>query len=114
MRRTWMRVPFGIIVAAAASFALARLFAGSELGTVLPLAFIVVLVGLSRRYGASVGVVGSLLCAVIFAHYLFEPTGTWRVEDLVARRNLLWMVVGTIALSYLFAPSDQQHDRSQH
>ena len=57
----------------------------------------------------TVAVIGSLLCAFIFAHWLFEPTGSWRVEDFAARRSLLWMVVGTIVLSYLFAPGPQKY-----
>jgi len=108
----FFRLPFGILVAAAASFGVAQLFAGSPLSRVLPLLFIVVLCLLARFYGILVGVIGSILCALIFAHFMFNPTGSWHVEDAVARRNLLWMVVGSIALSYLFAPSGSPHHRS--
>jgi K+-sensing histidine kinase KdpD len=89
-------------------FASVRLFAGSAISHILPLLFTVVLFALSRRYGMAVAVVGSPLCAFIFAHWLFAPTGSWHVDSFAARQSLLWMVVGTIALSYLFAPPGSQ------
>jgi K+-sensing histidine kinase KdpD len=98
----------GIALAAALGFAAAYLFAGSGISNTVPLFFVAVLFALSRRYGMAVAVVGSLLCAFIFAHWLFAPTGNWHVDSFAARRNLLWMVLGTIALSYLFAPSGSQ------
>ena len=104
-----LRVLLGVLMAGGASLLLAYVFAGSEQRTFLPLAFIVVLFALSRYYGMPVAIIGSLLCALIFALTLFHPTGSWRVEDFAARRNLLWMVVGTVALSYLFAPFRTKH-----
>jgi K+-sensing histidine kinase KdpD len=95
----------GVVLAVALGSASAYLFANSDIRRTLPLLFIGVLFVLSRRYGMAVAVVGSLLCAFIFAYWLYEPTGSWRVADLAARRNLLWMVLGAIILSYLFAPS---------
>ena len=103
-----LRVAFGILLTALASFGAAQLFAGTQLSTVLPLAFIAVLFGLARICGMPVAVVGSLICAFIFAHWLFAPTGSWHVENLAARQSLLWMVVGTIAISLLFDPSGRE------
>jgi K+-sensing histidine kinase KdpD len=104
--RSW-RVPLGILLVGVASFASARLFAGTEVRSVLPLAFIAVLFALGRRYGTAVASVGSLLCAVIFAHWLYDPVGSWHVDARVDRLNLLWMVMGAIALSNLFAPTQK-------
>ena len=103
-----LRVAFGILLTALASFGAAHLFAGTQLSTVLPLAFIAVLFGLARICGMPVAVVGSLICAFIFAHWLFAPTGTWHVENLAARQSLLWMVVGSIAISLLFDPAGKE------
>ena len=99
---------FGTLLAAAAAYGSARIFARTEMMELLPLAFIAVLYGLSWRYGLGVAVLGSLACALIFAHFLFEPLGSLQVDSMVARRNLLWMVVGAISLSYLFVPSRWQ------
>jgi K+-sensing histidine kinase KdpD len=54
-----------------------------------------------------VGVLGSLLSALIFAHMLFQPLGSWHIQDVAARQNLAWMVLASVALSYLFAPSSR-------
>jgi K+-sensing histidine kinase KdpD len=102
------RVLVGVMLAVTASFVSAKAFAGSELGNALPLWFILVLFLLARRYGFAVGVIGSLLCAFVFAHFLFDPTGSWHVQDEAARRNLLWMIVGAITVSYLLTPSGSE------
>jgi len=95
----------GIALTMALAFMAARLFAGSRVSSVLPLVFIGILFALGRRYGSGVAVLGSVLSAFVFAHSLFDPLGHWHVQDAIARRNLLWMVMGTVALSYLFLPS---------
>jgi K+-sensing histidine kinase KdpD len=96
----------GVLLAAGAAYGLARLFAGHDAKVFLPLWFVAVLVVLAIRYGLAVGVVGSLLSAAIFAVTLFSPTGSLWINDVGARRNLAWMVLGGIVLSYLFAPAD--------
>jgi K+-sensing histidine kinase KdpD len=101
-----------VLLALAASFGLAWLFAGTKGSTAVPLWFIVVLYALARRYGFAVGVIGSLLCAFVFAHFLFDPTGNWHVEDVAARRNLVWMIAGATAVSYLLAPPSSQRKGS--
>jgi K+-sensing histidine kinase KdpD len=95
-----------VLIASAAAYGLARLFAGDDLKVFLPLWFVAVLVVLALRYGIAVGVIGSLLSAAIFATTLFKPVGSLWISDLAARQNLAWMVLAGVALSYLFAPSD--------
>jgi len=99
-----IRMLIGVLLALIASLLSARAFAGTAISTALPLWFILVLFALAWRYGFAAGVIGSLVCAFVFAHFLFDPTGNWHVQDEAARRNLLWMVVGAIAMSYLLAP----------
>ena len=103
-----LRVAFGILLASLASFGAAQLFAGTKLSTALPFAFIAVLFVLARLCGMPVAVVGSLICAFIFAHWLFTPTSNWHVDDSTARQSLLWMVMGTIAISFLFVPPERE------
>jgi K+-sensing histidine kinase KdpD len=91
-----------------ASFLSARAFVGTAMSTALPLWFILVLLFLAWRYGVAAGVIGSLVCAFVFAHFLFDPTGSWHVQDEVARRNLLWMVLGAVAMSYLLVPPQSE------
>ena len=106
------RVLTGIVLALAASLISVRIFAGTDARTAVPLWFILVLYVLAWRYGFAAGVIGSLLCAFVFAHFLFDPTRSWHVEDAAARKSLLWMVVGTTAISYLLTPPDSQQKGS--
>lgn len=101
-----------MLIAAGAAYSLAWLFAGHDIKVVLPLWFVAVLVVLGLRYGIAVGVIGSLLSAAIFATMLFSPLGSFRVTDRAARQNLAWMVLGGVALSYLFAPSSSARRKS--
>lgn len=96
---------FGIVLAVAAAVSSGYAFSGRDLRVLLPLGFVAVLFLLALRYGIVVGVLGSVLSALIFAHMLFQPVGSWRIENQVARQNLAWMILGGVALSYLFAPS---------
>ncbi len=105
------RLAVGLAIALLASWALAQVFAGSASSTVVPLWFIAVLYLLARRFGVAVGIVGSLMCAGVFAHFLFNPTGSFLVQDTAARQSLLWMVVGTIVTSYLLVPSRSEDNR---
>ena len=106
------RVLTGVVLALAASLISVRIFAGTDARTAVPLWFILVLYVLAWRYGFAAGVIGSLLCAFVFAHFLFDPTGSWHVEDAAARKSLLWMVVGTTAISYLLTPQSSQRKGS--
>ena len=90
----------------------AHAFAGTDASTAVPLWFIAVLCVLAWRYGFVAAAIGSLLCAFVFAHYMFDPTGSWHVEDVAARKNLLWMVVGALAISYLLTPPSSERKGS--
>lgn len=67
-----IRAAIGVLVATAAAYGLARLFAGHDVKVFLPLWFVAVLLVLALRYGIAVGVIGSLLSAAIFA---LQPAG---------------------------------------
>lgn len=100
-----LRTLVGVLLSVAAACGAAALFAGKDVRVFLPLWFIAVLFILAMRYGLMVGIFGSLAAALIFAHMLFDPIGSWRISSHVARQNLAWMVLGGVVLSYLFAPS---------
>lgn len=52
--------------------------------------------------------VGSTLSALIFAFFLYPPTGDLLVNNMAARMNLAWLVLGGMACSYLIAPDGRQ------
>ncbi len=112
MRNALIHPAVGILLCLGVSLGLAFLFAGKPISTALPLAFIGVLYLLTWRYGVAVGAIGSLLSAFIFAHFMFDPTGSWHVADAAARRNLFWMVLGGISIPYLLTSRGKTHPRS--
>jgi K+-sensing histidine kinase KdpD len=71
---------------------------------VLPFAFVLVIVAIAARYGVMVGILGSIGSALIFAHLLYSPFNSFRVDDVTARASLAWMVLGGIAIPYLLIP----------
>jgi K+-sensing histidine kinase KdpD len=94
----------GTLLSAVFASVLTLLFHRSTFRALLPLAFVVVLVLLSRHFGVSVSLTGSLSAAIIFAIFLFPPLGSTRVENVHARMNLGWMVLCAVAVSYLLYP----------
>jgi len=51
-----------------------------------------------------VGILGSITSAVIFAHLLYAPLHSIRVDDTAARASLAWMILAGIAIPYLVLP----------
>ena len=101
----------GLVICAAAAAIASRLFAHSEWRTLVPWVFVIVLVALAAIYGTAVGVIGSVVAALIFAYWLYAPVGAMHVGDTAARNSLAWMIVGGVALSYLLAPGFHNRDR---
>lgn len=83
----------------------ATVLAGSHQWRIfVPLAFTFVLLLISLIFGARAGIAGTVLAAVIFAAFLFQPLGNLGVGDSSARTNIAWMLLIGISFSFLFAP----------
>lgn len=106
-----VRVGIGVLLSAAAAMAASLLFATQPWRVFVPLAFVAVLVVLASRYGLAVAVIGSALTAIIFSHFLFSPLGSVRVESSAAKTNLAWMILTSIAVSFLLFPSHRANKR---
>jgi len=115
MRNTLERYPvaIGVALSAVAALSVALLFARVSRSATLPLIFAVVQVAIAARFGVKVSVLGSLSAAAIFASILYSPTGSLAVENPAARANLAWMVLVSIALSYLLLP-DKENPKGPH
>lgn len=100
-----LNVIFGTALSALVAVAASLFFARSSWRGLLPLAFVAVLVLLAGRFGVTVSLTGSIIAALIFSLMLFTPIGSTRIESDSARSSLGWMIVGSVALSYLFYPS---------
>lgn len=96
-----LRTAEGLSLALVAAYVSASVFAHSSLRFFVPLGFVVVLVLLAARFGLMVSILGSLVAAAVFAHRLYLLPGT---EQTAARESLGWMILASIALSYLFFP----------
>ncbi|HMC31043.1 MAG TPA: DUF4118 domain-containing protein [Candidatus Angelobacter sp.] len=71
----------------------------------VPLVFTVVLLVIAGIFGARAGVLGTVLAALVFAAFLFGPTGNLSMASDSARSNLGWMLLIGLVFSFLFAPS---------
>jgi K+-sensing histidine kinase KdpD len=77
---------------------------GHSWKTLVPLAFTFVLLLNARLFGTRAGLVGTVLAALVFASWLFSPTGSIQVASDSARANLGWMLLIGVGFSFLFAP----------
>ena len=78
---------------------------------VLPFAFVLLVLLLGSRYGRTVGVLGSILSAFVFAHALYEPVGSFFVADQAARSALAWALLLGVCASYLLLPTREELHR---
>jgi len=101
----------GVLICGWAAAMLCIFFRGRHAGTMVPIAFIAIVIVVAIRCGVAVGAIGSAISVVIFAVFLYQPLGSVAVDDPVARMNLAWLVLGGVALSYLFAPGGAGPER---
>lgn len=99
-----LKVTLGTLLSAALAAISVLLFSRSTVRGFLPLAFAIVIVLLSRHFGVSVSLTGSLAAALIFSLFLFPPLGSTRVENEHARSSLGWMILLAVSASYLLYP----------
>jgi K+-sensing histidine kinase KdpD len=101
----------GLLLCVTAALAISAFSAPREWRLFVPLAFVIVIMLLAARYGLFVSVFGSITAALIFAYFLYAPLGSFRVESQAERSNLGWMMLSSIALSYLLLPSARRKSR---
>ncbi len=74
----------------------------------LPFAFLALVLLLGLHYGRAVGMLGSIASALIFAHALYQPVGSFFVSDQTARSVLAWTVLIGVSTSFLFLPTQDE------
>lgn len=99
-----MDAAIGGLVCAIAAVGLSAAAGGHEWKNVVPLVFTAVLLAIGALFGSRAGILGTLLAALIFASFLFAPTGNVQVANEAARANLGWMMLIGIGFAFLFAP----------
>ncbi|HEY3928489.1 MAG TPA: DUF4118 domain-containing protein [Candidatus Koribacter sp.] len=98
------RTTTGLLLCSGLALAAAYLFSHHPASVFVPLLFVIVIVAVAARFGVAVGILGSIVSAVIFAHMLFSPLHSISVDNNTARAALAWMVLGGIAIPYLVLP----------
>ena len=94
---------FGVLLCSIIAALVCVLFQLASFKQVLPICFLLVIAGIANRFGYFAGVLGTILSALIFAVFLFEPLRGLAVQNQVAKSNLIWMLLGGLALSALFS-----------
>jgi K+-sensing histidine kinase KdpD len=94
----------GALICGLAAGAASMVTGGYHWRALVPLAFTIVLLLIALLFGARAGILGTVLAAMVFAAFLFQPLGNLGVVDTSARSNLAWMLLIGVAFSFLFAP----------
>jgi len=77
----------------------------------VPFVFLLLVLLLGALYGRTVGILGSIIAALVFAHSMYEPVGSLYVDQQAARSSLAWMLLAGVSLSYLLLPSSSHGHR---
>src|SRR6266481_1089423 len=83
----------GALLCAIAAAGAAVVAIGHSWEVTVPLVFVAILLAISAVFGARAGILGTLVAAVIFAAFLFQPLGSLHVRNDAARSNLGWMLL---------------------
>src|SRR5215467_3671030 len=83
----------GAVLSGLAAIGVTAVAAGRSWQNLVPLVFIVVLLLVAGIFGSRAGILGTVLAALIFASFLFSPTGSLSVASAAARSNLGWMLL---------------------
>lgn len=115
-RRIWLdtlkwtaRTIWGLSLCSALAIGSAYLFSNHPSRIFVPILFVVVIVAVAARYGVAVGILGTLVSAVIFARLLYAPLNSVHVENETARASLAWMILGGLAIPYLVLPGTRRN-----
>ncbi|MGI9102924.1 MAG: DUF4118 domain-containing protein [Terriglobales bacterium] len=71
---------------------------------IVPFAFLGIVLLLGCIFGRTVGVLGSVIAAGVFARCMYEPLGSLRVHDEAARGAVAWMLLTGVTVSWLLLP----------
>jgi|SRR5436853_6241054 len=94
----WVRPAVGVALCAVAAEGLTLAFDSTPFTVFLPLIFLGIIILVALRFGNASGVIGTIVAALTFAVFLFEPTLSLEVKNSAERSNLIWMVVGGVAI----------------
>src|SRR5512141_3269300 len=95
----------GVVLCAWAAAMACFFFHDRGLKYAVPVLFLLVVPMVAIRCGALAGILGSIVAALIFAVFLYQPLGSVYIVSKDARMNLSWLILGGLVFSYLLGPS---------
>ena len=98
------RTTLGLLLCSGLALCAAYFFSNLPWSAFVPILFVIVIVAIAVRYGVTVGILGSLISAAIFARLLYSPFHSLEVDDTTARAALAWMILGGTVIPYLLLP----------
>src|SRR5207245_7177969 len=84
----WVRPAVGVALCAVAAEGLTLAFDSTPFTVFLPLIFLGIIILVALRFGNASGVIGTIVAALTFAVFLFEPTLSLEVKNSAERSNL--------------------------
>ena len=102
---------YGASLCAAAAAGLALCLHATTLRTSVIFPFLLVVIFVALRFGATAAIVGTTVAAAIFSRFMLPPLGSFLIQDVSAKERLVWFVVAGITLGYLFAPVPPDEDQ---
>ncbi len=80
-----------------------------------PLFFLVIIFLVAVRFGNYAGMIGTILAALIFELFLFEPRFSLMINDAASRNHLIWMIViGLVTSDLLGAYAVRGKNENRH
>lgn len=79
--------------------------------SIVPFAFLGLVLFLGFRYGRAVGILGTLISAMVFAFSLYQPLGSLAVADNTAKSALAWAMLVGVCTSFLLLPDGHHHQQ---
>lgn len=103
----------GLVVCTAVAVSLSLFLRDTSLRGFIPYGFLSVVVVAAMLWGRLAGVLGTAAAALAFSFFLYNPVGSWIVNDDLARANLGWMVLVGMMLSHFIGKSNVSQELSE-
>ncbi|MCU1297936.1 MAG: hypothetical protein JWO91_2214 [Acidobacteriaceae bacterium] len=101
-------VSVGTCLSLFASGVITALFRSRSVKAFVPLIFLLLIFLVARKFGSLAAALGTLVSAGTFALYLFAPFHSLLVDDPIARRNLMWMVLFGLIVAHFIPPTSNK------
>ena len=97
----WLRSSLGAASCTAVAACVTPFFLESELRSMVPLIFLLVILYVAFRFGNIAGILGTICAALVFEIFLFEPRLSLAISSPAAKNHLISMVILGIGASEL-------------